>query len=59
MITASKLAASAVLNKAPMFPGFSGASAMRINGFGPLRAKFFKERSWVLAIATMPSVDVR
>ena len=31
--TASRLAASAVRNNAPIFPGFSGASAIRINGF--------------------------
>ncbi len=33
MITPSIPAASAVRNKAPMFPGFSGASATKINGF--------------------------
>ena len=31
--TASTLAASAVLKIAPIFPGFSGASATKINGF--------------------------
>jgi len=33
IITASTFAASAVLNKAPIFPGFSGASAITIKGF--------------------------
>ena len=32
-ITASTFAASAVRSKAPIFPGFSGASATRIKGF--------------------------
>ena len=32
MITASTLAASHVLNKAPILPGFSGASATTISG---------------------------
>jgi hypothetical protein len=33
IITASIFAASAVRNKAPILPGFSGASATRISGF--------------------------
>ena len=33
MITASTFAASAVLKMAPIFPGFSGASATRIKGY--------------------------
>ena len=33
IITASTFAASAVRSKAPIFPGFSGASATKINGF--------------------------
>ena len=33
IMTASTFAASAVLNKAPIFPGFSVDSAIRINGF--------------------------
>ena len=58
IITASRFAASAVRNKAPIFPGFSGASATIIKGF----LDNFKSdncKDLVLATAKMPSVVSR
>ncbi len=57
MITASTFAASAVLRRAPRFPGFSVDSATRINGF------FVNRRSdnccdFVFAKARQPSKSV-
>ena len=54
IITASIPAASAVLKIAPMFPGFSGDSVTRINGFFG-RIKFFKSKSFDLTKARKPS----
>ena len=42
MITASIFAASAVLNIAPILPGFSGASITIIKGLFDLNFMFFK-----------------
>ncbi|MNE84893.1 hypothetical protein D3C80_1818370 [compost metagenome] len=58
IITASKFAASAVLKIAPIFPGFSGASATRISGLSP---KFNSDRERFLdfAMARIPSVVSR
>src|SRR5690554_6302872 len=56
IITASTLAASAVRNRAPMFPGFSGASATKINGFLVLKFKCFRAHTLVFAMAITPSV---
>ena len=55
IITASVFAASAVLNKAPILPGFSGASAIKINGFF-LSDKSPIFRFLLLDIAIIPSV---
>src|SRR5690606_33988817 len=58
IITASQLAASAVLKMAPMFPGFSKDSPIRINGFLD-NFKSDKANDLVLAIAKIPSVVSR
>ena len=57
--TASIPAASAVLNNAPMFPGFSGASATKIKGFFEVNLKFSIDNSFVFEIAIIPSVVSR
>src|SRR5690606_17214824 len=65
MITASTLAASAVRSNAPMFPGFSGASAMRIRGWRVVGREWFvgsrfsKDNFLAFAIAKIPSVEPR
>jgi len=59
MITASTPAASAVLSKAPILPGFSGASAMRIKGFFFSIFRFDKSCSFALHMAMIPSVVER
>lgn len=58
MITASRFAASAVLNNAPIFPGFSGASAINNNGFLS-SFKSDKLKLLLFAIAITPSVLFR
>ncbi len=58
IITASRFAASAVRSNAPMFPGFSGASAMSINGVWD-NFKSDKRKGFVLATAKIPSVVSR
>ena len=59
MITASTFAASAVLKKAPILPGFSGASATRTSNSSFLRFKLIKLKSLALEIAIIPSVELR
>ena len=56
IITASTLAASAVLNKAPILPGFSGASATKISGLIFFRIIVSILCFLHLATAIMPSV---
>ena len=58
IITASILAASAVLNNAPKFPGFSNPSATKINGFLD-SFKSDNRKGFDLAIAIIPSVVSR
>ena len=57
-ITASRPAASAVLNKAPIFPGFSGASATKMSGF-VFSFKLDRSCALLLATARIPSVVSR
>ena len=57
--TASTFAASAVRSRAPIFPGFSGDSATKINGFLDFMLSCAKDRSLHLATAKMPSVRPR
>jgi hypothetical protein len=58
IITASILAASAVLKMAPTFPGFSKDSPTNISGF--LESfKSDKANDFVLAMAKIPSVVSR
>ena len=59
MSTASTEAASAVLSNAPMFPGFSGASATRIKGALFCRLMESKVCDLLWAMAKMPSVVSR
>src|SRR5690554_2521819 len=69
IITASTLAASAVRRIAPMLPGFSGASAIKIKGpldsfVEPLLSEFEivnveRLKSFTIAIAKTPSVELR
>jgi len=56
IITASILAASAVLNNAPIFPGFSGDSTTNIRGFLDAIFKLFKLSLFACATAITPSV---
>ena len=59
MITASTFAASHVLNKAPILPGFSGASATTISGKDVENSKDSRVFTLDLASAITPSVDPR
>ena len=54
--TASIFAASAVLNNAPILPGFSGDSAIKISGVSFLNLMFSKQKSLVFTTAINPSV---
>ena len=56
IITASTLAASAVLKMAPILPGFSGASATKTKGFSLSKFKSVKSFSLDFATAKIPSV---
>ena len=55
--TAVTFAASAVLKRAPIFPGFSIPSATKINGVFVLNWIFFSEKSFAFATAIIPSVE--
>ena len=59
IITASRFAASAVRKSAPIFPGFSGASATSINGSFLFNFNFSIANSLASAIAITPSVLFR
>src|SRR5690606_605185 len=59
IITASTFAASAVLKSAPILPGFSGASATKINGFLVLKVSSLNLCALFLATAKTPSVVSR
>ena len=55
MITASSFAASAVRRRAPIFPGFSSDSAIKINGF-VLSFRLDKDKILLFAIPITPPV---
>ena len=59
IITASTFAASAVRNRAPILPGFSGASATKISGLSDYRLMPLKSKDLALAISNKPSVVSR
>src|SRR5690606_7717459 len=59
IITASTFAASAVRRRAPMFPGFSGASATKIRGLWVVGGRFAKDKILEYEVAIMPSVELR
>ena len=59
MSTASTLAASAVRKRAPILPGFSGASATNNSGCGLLKCSASKGCCLTLATAITPSVEER
>lgn len=59
IITASALAASAVRKIAPILPGFSGASAIKISGVWVSNFKSLIRWLFGLATARTPSVVLR
>ena len=55
--TAATLAASAVLKSAPILPGFSIPSAIKIKGVSVLNWMFSREKSFAFVTAIIPSVE--